>query len=213
MMSYFGLFHKYITTTTTSPSSKSIKSKHKSSHSSHQHRHRRKCKRSHSSQPKASITSSSDTIHHIQMDDDITNSMSECKTILIEATMNEQQQHSKSDKMRNIKSKHCKHIKYWTIAITTKRDKLCNPNKMVMGFGVSESQSCHDYGYYYTKLKSMDDILIAFNTQTNKLTLWQNGKRFNRIFEFYPAKIYAFGIKICGDDYSIKILTNSFNLY
>ena len=64
-------------------------------------------------------------------------------------------------------------------------------------------QSCH------TKLKSLDDILISFNTKTNKLTLWQNGKRFNRIFPLQSNKIYGFGIKLYGDDYSIKIMSNT----
>jgi len=30
------------------------------------------------------------------------------------------------------------------------------------------------YQSYHTKLKSLDDILISFNSKTNKLTLWQN---------------------------------------
>ena len=78
------------------------------------------------------------------------------------------------------------------------------------GYCVTYSDN-HKYQSYHTKLKCLDDILISFNIKTNKLTLWQNGKRFNRIFQLQSDKIYGFGIKLYGDDYSIKIMPNTGN--
>lgn len=86
--------------------------------------------------------------------------------------------------------------------------QLLNTSNYGYGYCVTYSDNVK-YQSYHTKLKSLDDILIAFNIKTNKLTLWQNGKRFNRIFQLQTDKVYGFGIKLYGDDYSIKIMSNT----
>ena len=69
----------------------------------------------------------------------------------------------------------------------------------------------HKYQSYHTKLKSLDDILIAFNTKSMKVTLWQNGKRFNKVFQLHPDRVYGFGIKLMCDEYCISILPDTGN--
>eukprot|EP00485_Elphidium_margaritaceum_P006720 CAMPEP_0202695514 /NCGR_PEP_ID=MMETSP1385-20130828/9095_1 /ASSEMBLY_ACC=CAM_ASM_000861 /TAXON_ID=933848 /ORGANISM="Elphidium margaritaceum" /LENGTH=333 /DNA_ID=CAMNT_0049351555 /DNA_START=224 /DNA_END=1225 /DNA_ORIENTATION=- len=72
-----------------------------------------------------------------------------------------------------------------------------------------QGQQQGGYKSYHTKLKSLDDILLSFNMKNNKLSLWQNGKRFNRTFQLESDKIYAFGIKLNSEDYGIKVLPNT----
>ena len=103
------------------------------------------------------------------------------------------------------------------ICDATNHDELeLNTNAMLKtsnyGYGYCITYSDHEkYQSYHTKLKSLDDILIAFNGKTKTLTLWQNGKRFNRLFNLEQSKIYGFGIKLYGNDYCIKILPNTGN--
>jgi len=89
-------------------------------------------------------------------------------------------------------------------------NQLLNSSNYGYGYCVTYSDN-HKYQSYHTTLKSLDDILISFNTKSNKLTLWQNGKRFNRVFQLQQAKIYGFGIKLYGNDYCIKIMPNTGN--
>jgi len=173
--------------------------------------------------------------------EDVLPSTSESKVILIETdndNLTDPESIKSSDKSRkSFSSKNDKkrtkrkHMRYWTVSIASKHDNISITDKVTMGFGICDiknSGSFNDidtdqasklsaYGYehyddqIYVKLKSMDDILIAFNTKSKKLTLWQNGKRFNQMFVLCPSKLYAFGIKLYGDDYSIKILPNTGN--
>jgi len=117
--------------------------------------------------------------------------------------------------------------------------KNVSSSPVMMGFGICDathsdeskeeevtddmlsSSQCDDDGYcvsygsdqmyqsYHTKLKSLDDILIAFNTKTHKVTLWQNGKRFNKVFQLHPERLYGFGIKLMCDEYCINIIPDT----
>jgi len=89
-----------------------------------------------------------------------------------------------------------------------------NPEDDELAAARYEFPCCDDQQYqsYHTKLKSLDDILIAFNTKSNKVTMWQNGKRFNKVFQLHPDRVYGFGIKLMSDDeYSINILPDTGN--
>eukprot|EP01084_Bolivina_argentea_P069729 126819_1 len=154
------------------------------------------------------------------------------KSILTNITKN------KNHKSNRYKSSKTKHIQYWTISIVSKHNNISilKSSQITMGFAIydttNDTYNNYDqilnntnYGYeycitycdkqyyqsYHTKLKSLDDILISFNTKSNNLTLWQNGKRFNQIFQLYPNKIYAFCIKLYGNNYNFKILPNTGN--
>lgn len=67
------------------------------------------------------------------------------------------------------------------------------------------------YQSYHTRLKSLDDLLIAHNLKSSRISLWQNGRRFNRIFQLKPDRYWGLGIKLMSDDYSINIMADTGN--
>jgi len=138
-------------------------------------------------------------------------------------------------------SKYCKYWTVSIASTHSESPKDLSTSPLTMGFGIcdatshsthstsqieddeskefevspySDSKQCEvrqKYQSYHTKLKSSDDILIAFNTKSKRVTLWQNGKRFNKMFQLHSDRMYGFGIKLMCDDHALSIMADTGN--